>query len=167
MYPPSLRSPGLSPQKAMPTVHLSSGRPFRIMALPPRLRTFDHALFRFCELINSDKTYEVEEHVNGSGVTLEEPQLMTPLKVSAKNGNADKVYEYLHKLRSSVRCVSEMTTSVIEEWFHSGKGSEVGLVDLGRMKEGILQNGGGWHGQGWVGKGDWHGQGCACSCYRG
>ncbi|KAL4292709.1 hypothetical protein S245_062246 [Arachis hypogaea] len=138
----------------------------------PRLRTFDPALFGFCELGNSGKAYEVEEHVNGSGVTLEEPQLTALLKVSAKNGNADKVYEYLHKLRSSVRCVSETTASVIEEWFHSGKGSEVGLEDLARVKEGVLRNGGGWHGQGWVGKGDWlvrrtnvsvEGRCCGCS----
>ncbi|MED6148871.1 hypothetical protein PIB30_057131 [Stylosanthes scabra] len=138
----------------------------------PRLRTFDPALFGFCELGDSDKAYEVEEYVNSSGVMLEEPQLAALLKVSAKKGNADKVYEYLHKLRSSVRCVSETTASVIEEWFRTGNGSEVGLEDLGRVKEAILRNGGGWHGQGWVGKGDWlvrrtsvsaEGRCCGCS----
>lgn len=123
----------------------------------PRLRTYDPALFCFCEMLDADKAYEVEEHMNGVGVSLEEAELAALLKVSARSGRADKVYEYLHKLRSCVRCVSESTAGVIEEWFRGAKASEVGEVefDVGRVKEGVLRNGGGWHGQGWVGKGDW------------
>ncbi|KAK7324870.1 hypothetical protein VNO77_28768 [Canavalia gladiata] len=140
----------------------------------PRLRTYDPALFCFCELLDADKAYEVEEHMNNAGVSLEEAELAALLKVSAQNGRTEKVYEYLHKLRSSVRCVSEATAVVIEEWFRSSKAFEVGQVDLdaGQVKEGILRNGGGWHGQGWVGKGDWivrrtsidaDGRCCCCS----
>nr|KYP38275.1 hypothetical protein KK1_040490 [Cajanus cajan] len=123
----------------------------------PRLRTYDPALFGFCEMLNADKAYEVEEHMNGAGVNLEEAELAALLKVSVLCGRADKVYEYLHKIRSSVRCVSESTAAVIEEWFRGSAASEVGEVglDLGRVREGVLRNGGGWHGLGWVGKGDW------------
>ncbi|KAL5131993.1 Proteinaceous RNase P 3 [Glycine soja] len=123
----------------------------------PRLRTYDPALFCFCEMLDADKAYEVEEHMSGVGVSLEEAELAALLKVSARCGRADKVYEYLHKLRSSVRCVSESSAVVIEEWFRGSKSSEVGEVEFeaGQVKEGVLRNGGGWHGQGWVGKGDW------------
>ncbi|KAL2593829.1 hypothetical protein GLYMA_12G183200v4 [Glycine max] len=123
----------------------------------PRLRTYDPALFCFCEMLDADKAYEVEEHMSGVGVSLEEAEVAALLKVSARCGRADKVYEYLHKLRSSVRCVSESSAVVIEEWFRGSKSSEVGEVEFeaGQVKEGVLRNGGGWHGQGWVGKGDW------------
>ncbi|KOM56344.1 hypothetical protein LR48_Vigan10g223600 [Vigna angularis] len=123
----------------------------------PRLRTYDPALFCFCEMLDADKAYEVEEHMNGVGVSLEEAELAALLKVSARSGRVDKVYEYLHKLRSCVRCVSESTAVVVEEWFCGAKASEVGEVefDVGQVKEGVLRNGGGWHGQGWIGKGDW------------
>ena len=95
--------------------------------------------------------------MSGVGVSLEEAEVAALLKVSARCGRADKVYEYLHKLRSSVRCVSESSAVVIEEWFRGSKSSEVGEVEFeaGQVKEGVLRNGGGWHGQGWVGKGDW------------
>ncbi|XP_058729342.1 proteinaceous RNase P 2-like isoform X1 [Vicia villosa] len=123
----------------------------------PRLRTYDPALFCFCEYLDTDKAYEVEEHMNGVGVSLEEEEIAALLKVSVKKGKADRVYRYLHKLRSSVRCVKESTGTVIEEWFRSREGREVGQGDLDveRVREGVLRNGGGWHGLGWVGKGDW------------
>ncbi|KAK7402073.1 hypothetical protein VNO78_14048 [Psophocarpus tetragonolobus] len=123
----------------------------------PRLRTFDPALFGFCEMLNADRAYQVEEHMKGVGVALEEAELTALLKVSAQCGRVDKVYEYLHKLRSSLRCVSEATAVVIEDWFRGSRASEVGEVEseVVRVKDGVLRNGGGWHGQGWVGKGDW------------
>ncbi|XP_057453208.1 proteinaceous RNase P 2-like [Lotus japonicus] len=123
----------------------------------PRLRTYDPALFCFCESLDDDRAYEVEEHMKGVGVCLEEPELAALLKVSVKRGRGEKVYEYLHKLRSAVRCVGESTAAVIEEWFRSGEAGKVGEVGLdgGRVKEGVLRNVGGWHGLGWVGNGDW------------
>ncbi|KAI4334260.1 hypothetical protein L6164_018971 [Bauhinia variegata] len=123
----------------------------------PRLRTYDPALFCFCEHLDAEKAYEVEEHVNAVGVSLEEEQLAALLKVSAEKGREERVYGYLHKLRSSVRVVSESTAKVIEDWFHSAKASEVGELnmDVGRVREEILRNGGGWHGLGWIGKGNW------------
>ncbi|XP_027342432.1 proteinaceous RNase P 2 isoform X2 [Abrus precatorius] len=124
----------------------------------PRLRTYDPALFCFCELLDANKAYEVEKHMNGAGLSLEEAELAALLKVSAVTGRAGKVYEYLQKLRSSVRGVSESTGMIIEEWFRSTKASEVGEMNLEseRIKEEIARNGGGWHGQGWVGKGKWN-----------
>lgn len=123
----------------------------------PRLRTYDPALFCFCELLDADKAYEVEEHMNSVGVSLEEAEIAALLKVSAKKGRADRVYMYLHKLRSGVRCVEESTATVIEDWFQSSEAREVGEGDLDvtRVREAVLKNGGGWHGLGWVGKGDW------------
>ncbi|KAL6196144.1 hypothetical protein ACLB2K_031759 [Fragaria x ananassa] len=123
----------------------------------PRLRTCDPALFCFCEKLEADKAYEVEEHMNKVGVTVEEPEIAALLKVSAETGRGERVYDYLHKLRNTVRCVSESTAKIIEDWYCDGRASEVGEAswDSGRVKEVVLRNGGGWHGQGWIGKGDW------------
>ncbi|PNY00669.1 pentatricopeptide repeat-containing protein mitochondrial-like [Trifolium pratense] len=139
----------------------------------PRLRTYDPALFCFCEFLDADKAYEVEEHMNSVGVSLEEPEIAALLKVSVKKGRADRVYRYLHKLRSGVRCVGESTATIIEEWFQSSEAREVGEenLDARMVREGVLRNGGGWHGLGWVGKGDWvvsktsvDGDGICCGC---
>ncbi|PRQ32222.1 putative ribonuclease P [Rosa chinensis] len=123
----------------------------------PRLRTCDPALFGFCEKLEADKAYEVEEYMNKVGVSVEEPEIAALLKVSAETGRGERVYDYLHKLRNAVRCVHESTAKIIEDWYRDGRASEVGEVnwDSGRVKEAVLRNGGGWHGQGWVGKGDW------------
>lgn len=123
----------------------------------PRLRTFDPALFCFCDHLEADKAYEVEKEMGAAGVSLEEQELAALLKVSVKKGRAERVYEYLHKLRSSVRCVSESTSQIIEDWFQSAEASEVGELNLDtrQVKDGIGRNGGGWHGQGWIGKGNW------------
>ncbi|XP_045806591.1 proteinaceous RNase P 2-like [Trifolium pratense] len=139
----------------------------------PRLRTYDPALFCFCEFLDADKAYEVEEHMNSVGVSLEEPEIAALLKVSVKKGRADRVYKYLHKLRSGVRCIGESTATIIEEWFQSSEAREVGEenLDARMVREGVLRNGGGWHGLGWVGKGDWvvsktrvDGDGICCGC---
>ncbi|KAJ7947965.1 proteinaceous RNase P 1 [Quillaja saponaria] len=138
--------------------------------LTPMLRTYDPVLFCFCENLDADKAYEVEEHMGIAGVSLEEAEISALLKVSSDTGREKKVYGYLHKLRCSVRCVNESTAKNIEDWFHSTKACEMNL-DAGRVKELILSNGGGWHGQGWIGKGNWvvhraniKTEGCCCSC---
>ncbi|KAL4021170.1 hypothetical protein IC575_019961 [Cucumis melo] len=66
----------------------------------PRLRTYDPALFCFCESLEVDKAYEVEQHMSSAGVELEEPQISVLLKVSSDTGKGDKVYR--HKLRIEV-----------------------------------------------------------------
>lgn len=123
----------------------------------PRLRTYDPALFCFCEKLEAEKAYEVEKHMGSVGVIPEEEEIAALLKVSSVIGLGDRVYEYLHNLRNSVRCVSESTGKVIEDWFCGRRASEVGEQnwEVGQIKDAVLKNGGGWHGQGWIGKGDW------------
>ncbi|KAM0996827.1 hypothetical protein ACFX2I_006740 [Malus domestica] len=123
----------------------------------PKLRSYDPALFCFCEKSEAEKAYEVEEHMGMVGVSLEEPEIAALLKVSAETGNGERVYGYLHKLRNVGRCVSESTVKNIEDWFCGGAACEVGEAnwDSSRVKELVLGNGGGWHGQGWIGKGGW------------
>ncbi|KAG7950580.1 hypothetical protein I3843_13G121500 [Carya illinoinensis] len=125
--------------------------------LAPRLRTYDPALLCFCENLEAEKAYEIEDHMDIMGVSLEEPELAALLKVSASTGREGKVYGYLHKLRNSVRSVSDSTAKVIEDWFCSGKARDVGDVnwEVGRVEEAVSRSGGGWHGLGWIGKGDW------------
>ncbi|KAF7815384.1 proteinaceous RNase P 2 [Senna tora] len=123
----------------------------------PRLRTFDPVLLCFCDNLEADKAYKVEEEIVAAGLSLEEDEVSALLKVSVEKGRAEKVYEYLHKLRSSIRCVSESTAQIIEDWFQSTKASGVGELNLDaeQIKAGIVRNGGGWHGLGWIGKGSW------------
>jgi proteinaceous RNase P len=125
--------------------------------IAPRLRTYDPALMCFCENSEAEKAYEVEEHMGVMGVSVEEPELAALLKVSAETGRGERVYGYLHKLRNSVRSVGNSTAKFIEDWFSSGKAREVGEVnsEVGRVEEAVSRNGGGWHGLGWIGKGDW------------
>lgn len=125
--------------------------------LSPRLRTYGPALFWFCANLEGEKAWAVEEHMVSMGVHPEEPELAALLKVSAEMGRGDKVYAYLHKMRTAVRSVSESTAEIIEGWFCGEAASEVGGVDccLGAIEEVALRNGGGWHGQGWIGKGKW------------
>ncbi|KAI6669835.1 hypothetical protein NL676_004720 [Syzygium grande] len=123
----------------------------------PRLRTYDPALYCFCEMLEADKAYEVEEHMRSAGLSLEEPELLALLRVSAETGREERVYEYMHKLRDCVRCVSEETAKLIKSWFCGEKAVDVGDVnyDRSRVKAMVLRNGGGFHGLGWIGKGNW------------
>ncbi|KAH8497991.1 hypothetical protein H0E87_017054 [Populus deltoides] len=97
----------------------------------PRLRTYDPALFCFCEKLEADKAYEVEEHMGSMGVGLERGEIAALLKVSLESRNEKRVYGYLQKLRKMVRCVRGETAKVIEHWFAVFEGSGVELdVDL-------------------------------------
>ncbi|KAK0575285.1 hypothetical protein LWI29_036673 [Acer saccharum] len=63
--------------------------------------------------------------------TLEEQKIAALLKVSSETGRGERVYEYLQKLRNSVRCVSEEMVKVIEDWFCGEKATRVkGLVSV-------------------------------------
>lgn len=140
----------------------------------PRLRTYDPALFCYVKKSDAEKAYLVEKEVLSMGLSLEEPEIAALLKVSAEVGNEEKVYEYLHKLRMGVRCVSESTAKIIENWFSGEMGAKVGGLehwDMGQVKDVVLRNGGGWHGTGWIGSGKWMVQrttvgsdGCCCAC---
>lgn len=141
----------------------------------PRLRTCVPALLCFCAGLEADKAYEVEDYMNAVGLSAEESELAALLGVSVKTGRKEKVYEHLHKLRSSVRCVMDSTAEIIESWFSSRAAGEVKGVDVeaGQIGEAVLRNGGGWHGLGWMGEGDWMIQrsnvdsdGHCCSCTK-
>ncbi|KAJ6766780.1 hypothetical protein OIU79_022694 [Salix purpurea] len=123
----------------------------------PKLRSYGPPLFGFCKKGMVDKAYEVDAHMIESGVVAEEPELSSLLKISADINNADKVYELLHRLRTSVRQVMESTVRVIEDWFKSEHAAKTGKEnwDVIKVKEGVVRGGGGWHGQGWLGHGQW------------
>ncbi|KAG7621340.1 Pentacotripeptide-repeat region of PRORP [Arabidopsis suecica] len=125
----------------------------------PRLRTYAPALLCFCESLEAEKGYEVEDHMDASRIVLEEAEISALLKVSAATGRENKVYRYLQKLRECVGCVSEETSKAIEEWFYGVKASEVSDNGIGSdielLRAAVLKNGGGWHGLGWVGEGKW------------
>ncbi|TYI17176.1 hypothetical protein ES332_A07G005700v1 [Gossypium tomentosum] len=104
-----------------------------------------------------NKAFEVEKHMLEHGVQPEEPELEALLRVSVEAGKGDKVYYLLHKLRTSVRKISPSTADIIVRWFESKAASRVGKrrIDQKLIKEAIENAGGGWHGQGWLGKGKW------------
>lgn len=123
----------------------------------PKLRSYGPALFGFCEKGLADEAYEVDSHMVANGVPPEEPELSALLKVSSEVKREGKVYEFMHRLRATVRQVSEETASTVEAWFTSEKAGEVGTEkwDVKKVKKGVRDGGGGWHGQGWLGKGNW------------
>ncbi|XP_047965794.1 proteinaceous RNase P 1, chloroplastic/mitochondrial-like [Salvia hispanica] len=125
--------------------------------IAPKLRSYGPALFGFCKKGMADKAYEVDFHMLECGVAAEEAELSALLKVSSDVERDGKVYEMMHRLRAAVRQVSEETAAVVEEWFGSRKAGEVGAGkwDVGGVKRGVLEGGGGWHGRGWLGEGDW------------
>ncbi|XP_021732705.1 proteinaceous RNase P 1, chloroplastic/mitochondrial-like [Chenopodium quinoa] len=123
----------------------------------PKLRSYAPALFGFLDKGDADGGYKVDAHMIECGVVAEEPELAALLKLSVDARRGDKVYEMLHRLRTSVRQVSEETAKIVECWFKSETASGVGVEnwDVGKVKEGIMMGGGGWHGQGWLGSGKW------------
>ncbi|XP_058097394.1 proteinaceous RNase P 1, chloroplastic/mitochondrial [Magnolia sinica] len=125
--------------------------------IPPRLRSYGPALFGFCSKGMADEAYEVDAHMAASGVSAEEPELAALLQLSGNAARGDRVYQLLHRLRATVRRVSESTAEIAEGWFGSDAAAEVGVEgwDVEKVKEGVVKGGGGWHGQGWLGKGKW------------
>ncbi|KAG8660256.1 proteinaceous RNase P 1, chloroplastic/mitochondrial isoform X6 [Manihot esculenta] len=123
----------------------------------PKLRSYGPALFGFCSKGMADRAYEVDAHMAESGVMPEEPELSALLKLSADVKRADKVYDTLHRLRAIIRQVTDSTLGIIEDWFNSEDASKIGEEnwDTSKVRKGILMGGGGWHGQGWLGSGQW------------
>ncbi|XP_011077156.1 proteinaceous RNase P 1, chloroplastic/mitochondrial [Sesamum indicum] len=123
----------------------------------PKLRSYGPALFGFCKKGMADEAYEVDSHMIDNGVLAEETELSALLRLSSEVKREGKVYEMMHRLRATVRQVSEETASTIEDWFRSKRAAEVGAEkwDVRKVKKGVLEGGGGWHGQGWLGKGTW------------
>ncbi|XP_061374808.1 proteinaceous RNase P 1, chloroplastic/mitochondrial-like [Gastrolobium bilobum] len=127
------------------------------VGIAPKLRSYGPALYGFCKMGDAEKAYEVDTDMIESGVTAEEPELAAILEVSVNARNEDKVYEMLHRLRAVVRQVSESTLKMIEDWFNSENATKIGKEnwDVNKVREGIVRGGGGWHGQGWLGSGQW------------
>ncbi|KAL8237507.1 hypothetical protein R6Q59_018588 [Mikania micrantha] len=125
--------------------------------ISPKLRSYVPALLGFCKKGLADKAYEVDGYMIENGVAAEEAELTMLLRVSFDSKRTDKVYEMLQRLRTTVRQVSEDTAMLIEEWFRSDSAMGVGVMnwDVGKVKEAVVKGGGGWHGQGWFGKGKW------------
>jgi len=126
-------------------------------AIAPKLRSYEPALFGFCKMGDAEKAYLVDADMIESGIVAEERELSALLEVSVKTKKEDKVYEILQRLRATVRQVSESTSRVVQDWFNSEYAAKIGKEkwDVNKVKEGILQGGGGWHGQGWLGTGRW------------
>lgn len=127
------------------------------LGINPRLRSYGPALSVFCSSGDADKAFAVEQHMLEHGVHPREPELEALLKVSVEVGRSEKVYYLLHELRKTVRQVSPTTADIIEKWFRGKFASRVGKRkwDKKVIKEAIDRGGGGWHGQGWLGKGKW------------
>ncbi|KAL8205818.1 hypothetical protein R6Q57_009369, partial [Mikania cordata] len=125
--------------------------------ISPKLRSYVPALLGFCKKGLADKAYEVDGYMIENGVAAEEAELTMLFRVSFDSKRTDKVYEMLQRLRATVRQVSEDTAILIEEWFRSDSAMGVGVMnwDVGKVKEAVAKGGGGWHGQGWFGKGKW------------
>lgn len=129
----------------------------KILGINPRLRSYGPALSTYCNNGEIDKAFDVEKHMLEHGVYPEEPELEALLRVSIRGGKSDRVYYVLHKLRNSVRKVSTTTADLIVDWFKSKIALRVGKRkwDKGLIMEAMQNNGGGWHGTGWLGKGKW------------
>ncbi|KAL4179849.1 hypothetical protein AMTRI_Chr13g122180 [Amborella trichopoda] len=125
--------------------------------IPPRLRSYGPALFTFYKKMEVEKAYAVDAHIISSGVQPEEPELAALLELSAKAKRGDRVYELLQRIRVLVRQVSESTAGILRQWFESETAMEAGdeVWDEEKVRVGIAEGGGGWHGQGWLGKGSW------------
>ncbi|CAM0147845.1 unnamed protein product [Urochloa decumbens] len=125
--------------------------------LTPRLRSYSPILAAFRRAGDASKAYAVEAHMAAAAVSPEEPDLAALLDVSSTAGDADKVYEYMHKLRQTVDCVSQETAQVVQGWFRSDKAAMAGKADwdAAQIKDAIVLNGGGCHRLGWLGTGPW------------
>ncbi|XP_077224724.1 proteinaceous RNase P 1 [Tasmannia lanceolata] len=126
-------------------------------SINPKLRSYGPALFGFCNKGEVERAYEVDAHMVAAGVLAEEPEIAALLRISSDFGNGVRVYDYLHRLRGAVRRVSESTAEIVEGWFSSDLAAEIGEEewDVGKVREGVVKRGGGWHGKGWLGKGTW------------
>jgi proteinaceous RNase P len=147
----------LSAAAADPEMAFNLVKQMKGFGIPPKLRSYGPALFGFCKKGKADRAYEVDMHMVESGVMAEEPEISALLKISSDSSKGDKVYELLQRLRIVVRQVSESTAEVVEEWFKSEEAAKVGMEnwDVNKVRKEVVRGGGGWHGQGWLGSGNW------------
>lgn len=127
------------------------------LGIIPKLRSYGPALTSFCNTGDVEKAFEVEAHMLESGVKPQEPELETLLRASVSAQRGDKVYYLLHKFRTTVRQVSPSAAELFEAWFRCPVAPKVGKRkwDAGAVAKVIEDNGSGWHGLGWLGRGKW------------
>ncbi|KAK6136383.1 hypothetical protein DH2020_029873 [Rehmannia glutinosa] len=147
----------LAAAKEDPSLAFDLVKQMKDHGIVPKLRSYGPALFGFCKKGMADEAYEVDSHMVDNGIIAEETELCALLRVSSEVKREGKVYEMMHRLRTTVRQVSEETAATMEDWFRSRRAAEVGAEkwDVAKVKKGVLEGGGGWHGQGWLGKGNW------------
>lgn len=126
-----------------------------------KLRSYGPPLLCFCESNQVEKAFEVDDHMCAAGVFPDETLLEALLKLSIAAGLEDKVYSLLQRLRTTVRDLSPATIETIERWFNSeaaasaGKGEWNNPPSKEECRKAAEAGGGGWHGLGWLGKGEW------------
>jgi proteinaceous RNase P len=127
------------------------------LGITPKLRSYGPALTSFCNSGDVEKAFEVEAHMLESGVKPQVLELETLLRASVLAQRGDKIYYLLHKFRTTVRQVSPSTMELFEAWFRCPTAPKVGKRkwDEGAVTKVIEDNGGGWHGLGWLGRGKW------------
>nr|BAP69208.1 pentatricopeptide repeat protein [Physcomitrium patens] len=129
--------------------------------LSPRLRSYSPALHIYCKLKNFEKAFEVEEHMLAAGVQAEESELEALLQLATDFGLEYKVYSLLHRIRTTVRGLSPSCAGVVQQWFESSPAASAGksnwdsLPSPKTVKAAYESRGGGWHGLGWLGRGNW------------
>lgn len=163
----------LAAAKEDPEMAFDLVKKMKSCGIVPKLRSYGPALFGFCKKSMADEAFEVDAHMVENGVLAEEEELLALLRLSSEENLVEKTYEMMHRMRASVRQVSEETAGAMEDWFKSETAADAGLEnwDVEKVKKGIVKGGGGWHGQGWLGKGKWsvvrtemEENGVCCSC---
>ncbi|XP_020686158.2 proteinaceous RNase P 1, chloroplastic/mitochondrial isoform X1 [Dendrobium catenatum] len=125
--------------------------------ITPRLRSYGPALFGFCNKGDVKKAHQLEFHMVEAEVAAEELELAALFRLNSQLGRGEDVYRLLHRMRTELRNVSETTAELIEAWFQTEPAARFGFQewDVDKVNEGVSKGGGGWHGQGWLGKGPW------------
>ncbi|CAM6108619.1 unnamed protein product [Calypogeia fissa] len=143
--------------------------------IAPKLRSYSPALVAFCKSKAVEKAFEVDAHMVAAGVEPEEPELGALLQLCVEERLDKHVYTLLHRLRTRVRALSPSTISSIEEWFSGQAGASAGegqsKPEVAALHQAMVAGGGGWHGLGWLGQGQWKvewstidNEGSCCSC---
>lgn len=96
-----------------------------------------------------------------AGVQAEESELEALLQLATDFGLEYKVYSLLHRIRTTVRGLSPSCAGVVQQWFESSPAASAGksnwdsLPSPKTVKAAYESRGGGWHGLGWLGRGNW------------
>lgn len=109
----------LASAKMDPELAFSLIKQMKDHGIIPKLRSYGPALQGFVKKGMADEAYDLDYHMADNGVPPEETELSALLKVSSEVKREEKVYEMMHRLRTSVRQVSEETAAVMEGWFSS------------------------------------------------